>query len=153
MKWIRFLRKIFYLQLQKGRLITLGLTTVGSSRTVAVKSVFDSRGHLRPDRQPYHLNAAGLFYSVKDCCIICLAPQSEAPELIGLYEDPSGTNRLSHCFFKKQPETPNEVDNAIRAMWVSCVENLRYAGDDPAILERLCEMGLRDLCDAFDKDY
>jgi hypothetical protein len=140
------------LQSEKRRLISHGLTRIDSSYTRSGRPESEAQGKLRADRQPYGLNAPGPFYSVKDCCIICLAPECVAPDLMGLYEDPSGTNARSHCFFKKQPETPEEIDQAIAAMEISCVENLRYAGDDPAILKRLCELGWRHLCDAFDKD-
>lgn len=152
MKWIRFLRKILYLQAQRRRLISLGLTAIDSSPIATLRSGPDARRRLRADRQPYNLNAAGPFYSVKDCCIICLAPEAAAPDLMGLYENPSGTNRMSHCYFKKQPEKSEEVDQAIAAMEISCVQSLRYAGNDPAILKRLCESGCKDQCDAFDQD-
>ena len=91
--------------------------------------------------------APGPFYSEEDGCITCGAPHLEAPELMAWFNDPSGTNQFSHCFFKRQPETPAEVEHAINAMHSSCVENLRYAGRDPVILETLCRMGYRHLCD------
>jgi hypothetical protein len=99
---------------------------------------------------PYRENAPGPFYSEEDGCITCGAPHVEAPELMSWYIDPSGTNQLSHCFFKRQPETPEEIQHAINAMHSSCVENLRYADRDPAILETLCRMGYRHLCDSLD---
>jgi hypothetical protein len=99
----------------------------------------------------YPQNAPGPFYSEEDGCITCGAPHVEAPELMAWYIDPSGTNQFSHCFFKRQPETPIEVEHAINAMHSSCVENLRYRGHDPAILETLCRMGYRHLCDALDE--
>jgi hypothetical protein len=103
----------------------------------------------RPRRHlPYPLNAPGPFYSENDGCITCGAPHAAAPELMAWYLDPSGTNRLTHCFFKRQPVTPEEVEAALQAMHASCVENLRYGGDDPAILDRLCRMGYIHLCDA-----
>jgi hypothetical protein len=150
--WIRLLRKVLYLQAQKRRLIILDLNTIDLSHAGVVTSWSGSQGQPREYRQPYHLNATGSFYSVKDCCIICLAPESVAPDLMRLYEDPSGTNRMSHCFFTRQPETAEEIDHAIAAMNISCVQNLRYAGDDPEILKRLCELGCGDLCDAFDQN-
>lgn len=98
----------------------------------------------KPTRTAYRENAPGPFYSECDGCVICGAPHEEAPELMAW--DPSG----NHCFFKRQPETPEEVQRAINAMDVSCVENLRYRGDDPEILETLCRMGYRHLCDALE---
>lgn len=103
----------------------------------------------REDRHvPYRLNAPGDFYSDNDGCITCGAPHTVAPELMAWYVDPSGTNAQTHCFFQRQPQTPSEVTKAINAMHASCVENLRYAGRDPEILDTLCRMGYRHLCDA-----
>ena len=33
------------------------------------------------------------------------------------------------CTFKKQPETPKEVEGAVMACYVSCVRAVRYAGE------------------------
>jgi hypothetical protein len=93
-------------------------------------------------------NAPGPFYSEYDGCITCGAPNAEAPDLIGWYEERCGTETYSHCIFERQPETLDEVDRAIQAMHVSCVENLRYRGTDPAILQRLAQLGMAHLCDA-----
>jgi hypothetical protein len=70
-----------------------------------------------------------------------MAPEHEAPELIG-YEEGSG------CYFKQQPQTADELDHAIEAVWNSCVEALRYAGHDPVILERLRAKGCKSQSDA-----
>lgn len=87
----------------------------------------------------YPENAPGPFYVEKDMCIICRVPESEAPDLMGFYEDPTGGG--SHCYFKKQPETPEEVERAIAAVRISCCGALWYDGDDPEILRRLNEGG------------
>src|SRR4051812_12847152 len=84
-------------------------------------------------------NAPGPFYVVKDECISCGAPQAEAPGLVTL--DVNG------CYFHKQPETTAEVNDAIRAILVSCIEVYRYGGDDPSIRRRLAELGHARLCD------
>lgn len=148
MKWPQSLHRILDLLIERPHLTRLGLD--GEPLTDA------SGPHCREqqplERKPYPLNAAGPFYSVEDGCITCLAPQCAAPNLIGLYDDPSGTNARSHCFFKKQPQTQEEVDEAISAMAVSCVENLRYGGTDPVILNRLCQIGFRHLCDALEDE-
>ena len=86
-------------------------------------------------------NAPGPFYVVKDC-LRCGAPPAEAPDLIRLDDDGE-----EGCYFHRQPETPDEVDAAIRAMDVSCVGACRYDGNDPAILRRLAEDGAAALCD------
>jgi hypothetical protein len=51
------------------------------------------------------------------------------------------------CYFYRQPETAADVNHAIRAMFVSCVEAYRYGGTDPQIRRRLAEIGYSHLCD------
>jgi len=87
--------------------------------------------------EAYPENAPGAFYVEKDLCITCRAPQSVAPDLIGFYEDPSGTNHKSHYYFRKQPETAEELDRAIKAVQVSCCGAYHYAGVDLAVKEEL----------------
>jgi|SRR5438876_1069229 len=92
--------------------------------------------------EPYPENAPGPFYVEKDLCLMCCVPQIEAPELIGFHEDPSGTHKESHCYFKKQPETPEELDRAIAAMRLACRGAYCYKGSDPAIIRRLLDAGV-----------
>ncbi|MEW6209429.1 MAG: hypothetical protein AB1631_13750 [Acidobacteriota bacterium] len=94
----------------------------------------------------YEENASGPFYVEKDMCIICCAPESVAPDLMGFHTDPSGMHEQSHCCFKKQPSTPDELERAIQAISVSCCGALRYEGRDPEILERLRAAGREDAC-------
>lgn len=70
----------------------------------------------------------------------CGAPQADAPDLITL-DDEVG------CYFHKQPETSAEVDDAVRALLVSCVEAYRYGGSDPTVRRRLAQLGYQHLCD------
>jgi hypothetical protein len=102
-------------------------------------------------QQAYPENENDDFYVLCDACILCAAPHDEAPDLMGWHErdEPPGprTCAPTHCFFKAQPRTPDEIERAIRAMNVSCVEALRYGGLDPRILLRLHELGLEHLCD------
>jgi hypothetical protein len=93
---------------------------------------------LIPERTP--LNAEGDFYVEKDTCLICMAPEHEAPELMG-YDEETG------CYFKRQPQTPEELKHAIEAVSVSCVAALRYSGTDAMILERLRAKGCASECD------
>lgn len=85
-------------------------------------------------------NAAGPFYVLKAQCISCGAPQAEAPGLVTLDDDVG-------CYFHKQPDTAAEVNDAIRAMFVSCIDAYRYGGTDPTIRRRLAEIGYSHLCD------
>jgi hypothetical protein len=87
-------------------------------------------------------NAPGPFYVIKELCLACLAPEAVAPDLIA-HEEPN-----YHCYFKKQPATSTELDRAIKAVIVGCCGAVRYAGNDPAILDRLSEWN-PDACDNF----
>ena len=95
-------------------------------------------GKIERERAP--LNAEGDFYVEKDLCLACMAPEYEAPELMGYDEQ-------TFCHFKRQPATPEELDHAIEAVCVSCIAALRYAGTDPRILERLRSKGAEAQCD------
>ena len=89
-----------------------------------------------PQRQPYPLNAEGDFYVENQICLACDAAPSEAPDLMAFNDD-------WHCYFKRQPQTSEELEQAINAVMASDVGAVRYAGSDPAILLRLPE----DCCD------
>lgn len=81
----------------------------------------------------FHLNVAGPFYVEDGSCITCGAPEAEAPGLMGSVDEEG------HCYFKRQPETEEEVEQAINAVRVSCCRGVRYGGDDPEIIRRLGE--------------
>lgn len=89
----------------------------------------------------YSENAPGDFYVENEMCLTCCLAEAEAPDLIGFHENPG------HCYFKKQPTTPDEVDRAITALAVSDVAAHRYAGTNPAILHRMKALGCEDRCD------
>ena len=91
------------------------------------------------------LNVEGDFYVVKDTCITCMAPHQEAPELMGL-------DKETGCYFRRQPQTPEDLERAIEAVRVSCVEALRYAGNDPEILEQLRAKGCKSQIDVLSPD-
>jgi len=80
---------------------------------------------------PHHLNAPGPFFVEKDQCIACRAPEHEAPELMS-FDDHGGS-----CYFHRQPQTRDEIEHAIQAVWVACCDAVHYDGDDPQILARL----------------
>jgi len=116
-----------------------------------VQSLFDERipwAYEGPNSEPFRMphanehreephpkNAQGPFYVVHGWCIACGVPHSLAPELIAAPED----QRDSHCFFRKQPKTPEEIEQAIKAIAGSCCGAFRYAGSDKAIKEKLRE--------------
>lgn len=95
-----------------------------------------------PDRHP--LNAPGPFYVVDGDCILCATPCHAAPDLMCSEEE---VEAAQSCYFKKQPTSPAETFQAVRAIQSSCCRGLRYAGRDPAILEQLASLGLSDCCD------
>ncbi len=65
-------------------------------------------------------------------CVSCGAPHAVAPDLIGWTD-----LEMGHCIWKKQPETPEELEQAFSVFDASCVGCHRYAGTDPAIHERI----------------
>ena|SRR5262249_606575 len=88
--------------------------------------------------EPYPKNAPGPFYVMNEECITCGAPHAVAPDLMA-WEDSEGAH--SHCYFKKQPEDPYELTQAIAAVAQSCCGALCYAGSDPEIIKRLRKAG------------
>jgi len=51
--------------------------------------------------------------------------------------DYDSNGRVSHCYFRKQPQTAFEIEQAVKAIAVSCCDALVYDGSDPEILKRL----------------
>jgi hypothetical protein len=86
-------------------------------------------------------NAPGPFYVVNTECITCGAPHVAAPDLMAWELDSQGGEL--HCYFKKQPETLDEVDRAIRAIDTSCCGALVYAGSDADIIKKLRKAGCK----------
>ena len=93
-----------------------------------------------PQRVPE--NAPGDFYVKAGCCMRCCLPHGEAPNLLNDPKQP-----FEECFFRCQPQTPDEIDQAINAIWVSEVCALRYGGTNPAIISKLRAKGLAAQCD------
>jgi hypothetical protein len=97
--------------------------------------------------RPYPMNAPGPFYVENNCCIACEAPYHEACDLMA-HDEEGG-----HCYFRRQPETPEEVERAIMACRVSCVRAVRYSGDDPEILRRFRDLRSIDSCDVVASEW
>jgi hypothetical protein len=81
---------------------------------------------LQPD------SARGDFYVESECCLFCGVPQAVAPDLVGRADDTYGL-----CFWKKQPETPEELEQAIAVLNGQELGCHRYAGHDPKIQIRI----------------
>ena len=90
----------------------------------------------------------GPFYVEDGSCVICEAPYHEAPDVMAHDEAGGG-----HCYFRRQPETPQEVERAISACCVSCVSAVRYSGNAPEILRRFRELGQIDACDVLAAEW
>jgi hypothetical protein len=86
-------------------------------------------------------NVPGPFYVEDGCCLTCSVPHDIAPGLFGWTKDES------HCFVRRQPASPGEIDSAIRALWSAEASCIRYRGADPALLKRIAELGEPDQCD------
>jgi hypothetical protein len=76
------------------------------------------------------MNAPGDFHVEDGMCIACKAPENAAPELMAHDE-------TDHCYFRRQPTTPSELEHATQAILVSCCGAVRHAGTDHGIIERL----------------
>jgi len=87
---------------------------------------------------PHPKSAPGDFYVEEGKCLACGVPHVVAPDLIGWTDE-----KTRHCFWKKQPETPKELERAIAVLEAQELECHRYAGADPAILSRV----LSSYCD------
>ena len=96
-------------------------------------------------RQRFPLNASGDFYVEDGMCIACSAPEHEAPDLMTHAIDREGHY---HCYFKRQPQTQEELLRATTAVVVGCCGAVRYAGTDATVITRLVEAGVGDCCDA-----
>ena len=88
----------------------------------------------------YPLNAEGDFYTMGGrlengdlfCeCLSCALPEKEAPSLLAELNDDN-----YDTYFVKQPENQEELEQAIRACGVCCVNAVRYGGKDKDIIAR-----------------
>ena len=84
----------------------------------------------KPKRHPD--SASGDFYAVYGACASCGLPEVVAPDLIA-----GGGASGDHCVWKKQPETPEELGQAIKVLQTQDLDCHRYAGKNPEILARL----------------
>jgi hypothetical protein len=94
--------------------------------------------------KPHHMNVAGDFYVVDQCCTACGVPTHLAPETFAFVNDGHG----EHCYVQRQPAAPDELERAlmvVRCQELGCV---RYRGTDAVILRRLTEAGEGGQCDA-----
>lgn len=91
-----------------------------------------------PKFEPHPQSVPGDFYVENGQCLACGVPHAIAPDLVGWADE-----RLPHCVWKKQPKTRAEVERAIAILDAQELGCHRYAGTDPAILDRV----LSSYCD------
>jgi hypothetical protein len=84
-----------------------------------------------PEREPQ--SVPGDFYVEKNMCLACGIPHVVAPDLVGWVDDAERT----HCYWKKQPETEQEMQQAFAIFDAQEAGCHRYAGHDQAIQERV----------------
>lgn len=82
------------------------------------------------EREP--MSAPGDFYVENHCCLSCGVPQAVAPDLIGWSDE-----GMTHCYWKKQPETPQEMRQAFAIFDGQELGCHRYAGADAEIQARV----------------
>jgi hypothetical protein len=85
-----------------------------------------------PKFTPHPKSAPGGFYVEKGQCLACGVPHVVAPDLVGWTDE-----MFPHCYWKKQPETAADLERAIGVLEAQELGCHRYAGTDPAILDRL----------------
>lgn len=98
---------------------------------------------MTPKYQPVSGNAPGPFYVVEGWCASCDVPLEYAPDLM----DYQGSQPPGHCRFRRQPQTEEELRQAIKAVACCCTLAIRYAGSDKAILDRIAAAPLPQSCD------
>ena len=86
----------------------------------------------KPKLKIHPSSAKGDFYVENGCCTRCGVPETLAPDLIG-----GSAGKSEHCYWKKQPETPDEIDRAIAILATQELGCHRYAGVDREILRRI----------------
>jgi len=94
-----------------------------------------------PFYPPHPANVPGPFYVEGGCCLACGVPEDIAPDLFGWVEGDM------HCYVKRQPETPKELDRMREAMCSSEVDCIRARSCSPEFLLDLARAGHAHLVD------
>lgn len=90
--------------------------------------------------RPHPKNVTGPFYVEYGCCTACDVPMQEAPNHFAYDSD-------NHCYVCQQPNNASDTTDMIGTAWMAELRCIRYRGDDPDILRRFAELGLREICD------
>jgi hypothetical protein len=135
--------KIWWPRRRKKQLLSLFEDRIGwPHEGSACKPSELAADHSAPET-PYPKNAPGPFYVVNEECVTCGYPHFLAPDLMSWDEAEGILGMTTHCYFAKQPEQPDEIERAIKAVAGSCCGALKYAGTDPDIQKRLRKAGAR----------
>src|SRR5260370_561180 len=102
------------------------------------------------EHKPHPANVSGDYYVEDGCCSMCVVPLSEAPELFGVYQNP--TKGYLHCYVKRQPETASEQEQMFRVIRCAEFHCIRYRGSDKTTQLRLVEAGEGPICDNLPPD-
>ncbi len=86
--------------------------------------------------EPAPHSAPGDFWVESACCTSCGVPQAYAPDLVGWTDEP-----FASCYWKKQPETPAELEQAFKIFQGQELDCHHYRGKDPVILARIGSRG------------
>lgn len=87
----------------------------------------------------------GKFYILEDICTGCSIAPEVAPNCIKFLHNASKESFSAPCSVVKQPDSEYELEQIITAMKFSCVESVRYSGEDPIVLKKLEENHLTHL--------
>jgi hypothetical protein len=101
------------------------------------------------EHTPHPANVPGDFYVVDSCCTMCEVPFLEAPALFGAVKNPQG---YEHCYVKRQPASPAELDQMVNAIRCAELQCIRYRGADRLIQLSLVEYGEGVVCDLLPAD-
>jgi len=89
-------------------------------------------------KERHPLSVVADLYVKKRCCTACGVPDVTAPDLIGWTDE-----KVSHCYWRRQPETEAELEQAFKLLDHQELGCHRYAGTDPKIQARIG----RESCD------
>lgn len=95
--------------------------------------------------RPNPANVPGDFYVEDKCCTLCEVPFVWAPDLFGRWPDAS---KPEHCYIKRQPATPDDVDAMLSVILCAEFDCIRYRGHDRAIQSQLVEIGKGMVCES-----
>jgi hypothetical protein len=98
---------------------------------------------------PHPANVPGDFYVEDGCCTLCEVPFSEAPELFAYWPN---ADAPQHCYVKRQPENPDELETMVSVIRCAELQCIHYRGNDQSLQLRLVEMGEGLACDSLPSD-